>query len=207
MNRGHWIIAWVWLGLLACKSTKQSTPDQQTRSTQTGFETGGLPSWVKSRPMDGGHYYGVGSAIIIPGSSAHFDEARNQALNQIAGEIQTKIESKSLLTRFESDTRLRENYFSEIKAKVNLQIEAYEKVDDATSGSRYYVLYRLNRAEYWRKIEEARMAAIQRAASLVKHGEELLNQGLLLPGMESLFRALKLLEPYADKQMMVQVNG
>lgn len=207
MNRALWIIALVWWILPACKSTKQHTPDKSSSASSSAFENGGLPSWVKSRPKDGGHYYGVGSAIIIPGSSAHFDEARNQALNQIAGEIQTKIESKSLLTRFESDTRLRENYFTEIKAKVNVQVEAYEKVDDANSGSRYYVLYRLNRAEYWRKIEEARMAAIQRAASLVKHGEELLNQGLLLPGMQSLFRALKLLEPYADKQLTVQVNG
>ncbi len=207
MNRVLWITACVGLCLLACKSTKQHIPDKTSSTSSDPFEKGTLPAWVKARPMDGSHYYGVGSAILIPGSSAHFDEARNQALHQIAGEIQTKIESKSLLTRFESDTRLRENYFTEIKAKVNLQVEAYEKVDDATSGSRYYVLYRLNRAEYWRKIEEARSAAIQRAAALVKHGDDLLNQGLLLPGMQSLFQALKLLEPYADKQLMAQING
>ena len=66
---------------------------------ELGSETSShaIPEWFLQKPTSESYYYGLGSELNAGNPELAFDNARKKALRDIATEIETKIESNSIL--------------------------------------------------------------------------------------------------------------
>jgi hypothetical protein len=161
-----------------------------------------LPDWLKTKPMMRGYYVGVGQARILPGSQDHVKSARQIALKDLASEIQVQVSATSILGRMENDSRLRENFMSEIRLKTDLLIEDFELFDQYEDGSRYAVLYRIDRDAYWAKKKAKKDNAIQRTWQSILDGRDAWSEGDIRNALNRYLEGLMTLEPFFDETLL-----
>ncbi len=106
------------------------------------------PHWIAQRPADSEYYIGVGhsSKTIHP-----FDYdvvAKQNALEDLAGEISVNVRANSVLSQTENPDGFSESYRSQIRTQSNLELEGFEVCDTWEDDERFYVLYRLSKAEW-----------------------------------------------------------
>lgn len=129
----------------SCSGSKKV---QETESKKT-------PHWVDRRPADSDYYIGVGrsSKTIHP---FDFDVvAKQNALEDLAGEISVNVRANSVLSQTEDPTGFSESYRSQVRTQSNLELEGFEVYDTWEDDQRFYVLYRLSKAE-WAAAQQAK---------------------------------------------------
>ena len=144
------------IGFIGGCTSKKAATDLGSQMNQPT-----IPDWFLQKPISDAYYYGIGSELIAGNPELAFENARKKALRDIATEIETKLESNSILSRFGNSDQVRDVYLSEIRTRTSVQIEGHELVKSKESGQRLYVLYRLDRAAYWASIQESRSVKSQ----------------------------------------------
>jgi len=162
-----------------------------------------IPDWFLQKPASDSYYYGIGSELIAGNPELAFENARKKALRDIATEIETKIESNSILSRFGNSDQVRDVYLSEIRTRTSVQIEGHELVQTKESGSRLYVLYRLDRAAYWAMVKEKKLAALVQANRILELSRQQAQKGQFVASINQALVGLRLLEPYADQSTLL----
>lgn len=194
MQRTFWffIVLVSWLGV-AC-SVQKNQINQASDSAANA-----IPDWFLQKPSSESFYYGIGTELIAGNPELAFENARKKALRDIATEIETKVESNSILSRFGNSDQVRDVYLSEIRTRTSVQIEGHELVQSKESGSRIYVLYRLDRAAYWASVQQKKQAALAQANRFLELARQQAEQGQFLSSMSQALLGLQVLEPYADQ--------
>jgi hypothetical protein len=174
---------------------------------ELGSETSShaIPEWFLQKPTSESYYYGLGSELNVGNPELAFDNARKKALRDIATEIETKIESNSILSRFGNSDQVRDVYLSEIRTRTSVQIEGYELVKTKESGSRLYVLYRLDRAAYWASVQQKKQAALTQAHRFLELARQQSEKGQFKSAVSQALLGLRVLEPYADQSTVLSV--
>jgi len=197
--------------ILACSFLFSSVActGKKKREAQTQINVGNpqspalskLPAWVRTKPQMRGYYVGVGQARILPGNNDHVQAARQIALKDLASEIQVNIASTSILARMETDSRFRESYMSEIRAKTELELENFEVYDTFEGDQIYAIMYRLDRDAYWARIRARREQALTRAWQAVLDGREAWNNGDAPNALARYVSGMMELEPFFDQEL------
>jgi hypothetical protein len=143
----------------------------QKKTTATVVEENPRPGWVRQKPTENMYYHGVGFAYKVPGRDDHHQIARNNALNDLSGEISIEISNQSLLYQVESDQRVRETYKSTIMSSSNARLEGYELVSVWENEREIWNYYRLSKSEYERIQREKRRKAIEMSVAQFKTAE------------------------------------
>ena len=92
------------ISLLGCKS-KKNLSESEISSKKS-------PEWVSQRPISSSYYVGIGVASILKNPTDYASIAKNNALNDLASEIEVKINSNSVLYNLEQNSKYREDYLS-----------------------------------------------------------------------------------------------
>ena len=129
----HLVYALIALSFLGCASTS-------SKKTVTG-----RPAWMDNRPVNGNYFYGIGSALKKGSADRYRNEAREKALSEIAGLINSKISSDMVLYKVEDRFGVREMLQNRVKSQSNEFLEGYEFVDAYEDEIRYYSFYRLSK--------------------------------------------------------------
>lgn len=166
---------------------------------------GNPPAWVKAKPVDNDYYIGISSALT---TEKNFQQvARDKALGDLIGEINIEIESSSLLNRQEIDEQYSESFRQDIKSTAVAQLEGHEMVDSYNDGERYWVYYRLNKAEYEKLMQKRLSDAINQAYGYWVKGLQAEKAGQLVDAMDLYLSGLSTIEEYANRRLPVDHQG
>jgi hypothetical protein len=180
----------------------------QNKKTEVVSESAShaVPDWFLQKPISESYYYGIGAELIAGNPELAFENARKKALRDIAAEIETKIESNSILSRFGNSDQVRDVYLSEIRTRTSVQIEGHELVKTKEAGGRVYVLYRLDRSAYWASIQQKKQAALGQSYQFLELARQQASRGQYVSSVSQALLGLRILEPYADQSTLLSVS-
>ncbi len=182
--------------LVGCGSQQQATTKLVDENPR--------PSWVRQKPISPAYYHGIGFAYKIPGRDDHTQMARNNALNDLAGEISVNISSQSLLYQVESNQRVRDTYKSTILSSSNASLEGYELVGVWENEREVWNFYRLSKAEHERIQREKRQKAVDMAVAQWERAEREPDPMRRFTGYVSALDAIKV---YLGEPLTADING
>ena len=162
------------------------------------------PSWVRQKPISPGYFHGVGFAYKIPGRDDHAQMARNNALNDLAGEISVEISAQSLLFQSESNQRVRDTYKSTIMSSTNASLEGYELVGVWENEREIWNFYRLSKSEHARIQREKRDKATEMSVLQWQRAEKEADPLRRFIGYVSALDAVK---EYLGEPLSTEVDG
>ena len=97
--------------IYAC-SPRVQTPDAEASK----------PSWLKDEPYRDGYYTGIGHSIK-DGTNNYIQSAKKSALDDLVSQIKVNVASTSILSFFETDKKIREDYEQIIKTTAADELE------------------------------------------------------------------------------------
>lgn len=121
------------------------------------------PGWMDARPVNSHYYFGIGSALKKGSADRYRNQARENALSEMAGQINTQISSNMVLYKVEDRFGVREMLQNRIKAQSNEFLEGYEFMDQWEDETRYYTIYRLSKTVYEQNKEKRKKIAAEGA--------------------------------------------
>ncbi len=164
------------------------------------------PTWMKSKPVESGYYIGVGSAKKVGTVQEYSENAKRDALTNLAQEISVKISATSVLHTIETETGFDENFDQIIRISTDDYLEGFEPVDFYENESSYWVYYRISKATYVEKKELKKQQALEAAKLKYLAGtkEEQHNAReaitFYLQGLQSLYN-------YLGEETQMEING
>ncbi len=188
-------ILWLFLLISAC-SPKVRTPDPDELK----------PAWLKTQPYQDGYYTGIGHSIK-DGTNNYVQAARKSALDDLISQIRVNVSSTSVLSVFETDYKLREQYEQIIQTSVADEIQEFEMVDAWEDANNYWVYYRLSISRYRQIKEEQKRNATTLATDYLKKARdaEAANERLMAIGFY--FQAFRSLEKYLNEAIRTNIDG
>ena len=110
------------------------------------------PEWIESQQNAENYWFGVGSVEKPFYGDDIREEARNQALNEIASQISVYISSSFEQVITEHNFSLDEFATSVVKTRVDNKLLNIEIVDSYENKNRYYLLAKLSQTKYYEAI-------------------------------------------------------
>ncbi|APF19466.1 hypothetical protein Calab_3759 [Caldithrix abyssi DSM 13497] len=165
------------------------------------------PDWIENRPLVKGYYVGIGYASKIEHPTDYHKVAMDNALSNLASEIQINISSQTVQKVLERAGILQDEFKSYVQSSTKAELEGYELVDKWENDLEYWVYYRLSRKKY-EALKNARLAKaralavdmLQRARSAEENGK--IDRALLF-----YFQALPPIEKYLGEPLQTEING
>lgn len=163
------------------------------------------PSWLKDQPYREGYYTGIGHSKK-DGAHNYIQAAKKSALDDLASQIKVNIASTSILSFFETDKNIREEYEQIIKTTTADELEEFELADAWEDGENYWVYYQLSIARYRQIKEEQKRNATLLARDYYSKGLEAEESGQRLQAIGFYFQAFRSLEKYLGEAIRVTVG-
>jgi len=164
------------------------------------------PSWVSNRPISSSYYVGIGLAQKAPGVN-HQRMAKENALSDLASEIEVNVKSNSLLYTLEREYKFEQEFRETIKTQTNLDLEDFEIVDSWEDQNAYWVYYRLDKATYRANQEKKKETAQQLGLDFLSKAQSAENSGQFATAADHYLRGIQALEEFANEEMKVSYAG
>ena len=165
------------------------------------------PDWVKERPIENEYYIGIGSARKEKGSNDHIQLAKDDALKNLASEIEITISSEVVSSVIEKSGILEDELRARIVSTTQAELEDYKLVDTWEDKKTYWIYYRLARDTYklnrMKKIEKATALSLD----LYEKAKESRSEGDITKSMTFYLQALKPSESYLTEPLLVEYEG
>lgn len=163
------------------------------------------PSWLKDQPYRDGYYTGIGHSLK-DGSNNYIQAAKKSALDDLASQIKVNVASTSILSFFETDLKMREEYEQIIKTTAADELQEFELVDAFEDGTNYWVYYQLSISRYRQIKEEQKRNATVLATDYYKKGLDAEQAGQRLQAISFYFQAFRSIEKYLGEAIRVTVG-
>jgi hypothetical protein len=180
--------------LISACSARVQAPDANAR-----------PSWLKDQPYREGYYTGIGHSLK-DGTNNYIQAAKKSALEDLASQIKVNVSSTSVLSFFEKDLKVREEYEQIIKTSAADELEEFELVDAWEDATNYWVYYQLSISRYLQIKEEQKRNATTLAKDYYLKGVEAAKAGERLQAIGFYFQALRSMEKYLGEAIKVTVD-
>ena len=102
--------------LLSACSSRVHVPDAEALK----------PAWLKDQPYRSGYYTGIGHSLK-DGSNNYIQVAKKSALDDLVSQIKVNVASTSVLSFFETDLKMREEYEQIIKTTAADELQEARK--------------------------------------------------------------------------------
>ena len=163
------------------------------------------PAWVTSQPTDANAYIGIGFAPLK--DSDYIQKATQNALNDIALQIATHIESNSFMHTVDIDGKSRELFEDKIKSSVVSYLEGQKLVDSYQNERNYYVYYSLDKAAYEHTIQKHKRTAISTGLDYYNKAQQALDANSLVTAVQLLGKGLEAVTPWLFLDLSTTVDG
>ncbi len=164
-----------------------------------------MPSWVKQRPVNKFYYIGIGSAE--KDSSEYRQKAKDNALQDLASEIQVNISSEFIQNITEKSGLMEEDVRSQVQSSTKAFLEGYELVDAWEDAQTYWVYYRLSKEEYQKKKAERQAKASALALDTYSRAEAMRTQNKTVSALRLYMQALAQLSGLLTERLEASYNG
>lgn len=166
-----------------------------------------VPAWVSSQLSDPDYYFGVGSAPLDKRNHTHIEEAKKDALNELASEISVQIFSSNVLVSVVRNDELKDEFNSLIRARVVADIEGYELVDTYQDRKNYWSLYRLSKQRYAQQQQRKRADAVENARFQYVQAVDAQVQSNYRQAVVAYTKAIDALKAYLNESHLVTIAG
>ena len=183
------------LVILSACSPKVQAPDPEALK----------PEWLKTTPYQDGYYTGIGHSVK-DGSNNYIQSAKKSALDDLVSQIKVNVSSTSVLSQFEIDRKLQEQYEQIIQTTAADEIEEFELVDAWEDPTNYWVYYRLSIARYRQIKEEQKRNATILATDYLQKARLAEKNGERLQAMSFYFQAFRSVEKYLGEAIRVNID-
>lgn len=176
------------------------------KSTRQATATKKQPAWVTQRPVSSLYYVGIGYAE----KNNHRDytqAAKKNALQDLLGEIKVTVSSNSLLSQYEQNNAISQQFFSDIKVNIEGSIEDFEVVDAYETKTGYWIYYRLDKAKYELAQRRKMEAAIEKALDYLNAADRLNIESDFSQIFRLRVKALAALQNYANNNLEAIYRG
>jgi len=163
------------------------------------------PAWVKQRPVDTNYYTGIGSALLQ--KENYLQEAKTNALNDLASEINTNVSGVTINSLMETNAVTQEDFRSQVVASTQAELEGFELVDSWKDSNRYWVYYRLSKVLYHDSKEKKLQACVNQALTYYDTANAYLNSNQIILALDSYFKALNPVAKYITEPLQVDYQG
>lgn len=163
------------------------------------------PSWLKDQPYRDGYYTGIGHSIK-DGSNNYIQSAKKSALDDLVSQIKVNVASTSILSFFETNQKIREDYEQIIKTTAAEELEEFELVDAWEDEGNYWVYYQLSISRYHQIKEEQKRNATLLAKDYYSKGLEAERAGQDLQAISFYFQAFRSIEKYLGEAIRTTVG-
>ena len=163
------------------------------------------PSWLKDQPYRDGYYTGIGHSLK-DGTNNYIQVAKRSALDDLASQIKVNVASTSILSFFETDLKMREEYEQIIKTTAADELQEFELVDAYEDGTNYWVYYQLSIARYRQIKEQQKRDATLLAQDFYQKGLDAERAGQRLQAISFYFQAFRSIEKYLGEAIRVTVG-
>ena len=180
--------------IYAC-SPRVQTPDAEASK----------PSWLKDEPYRDGYYTGIGHSIK-DGTNNYIQSAKKSALDDLVSQIKVNVASTSILSFFETDKKIREDYEQIIKTTAADELEEFELVDAWEDAGNYWVYYQLSISRYQQIKEEQKRNATLLAKDYYSKGLEAEKAGQRLQAISFYFQAFRSIEKYLGEAIRTNIG-
>ena len=157
------------------------------------------PAWVTSHPTDDNSYIGIGFAPLK--DPDYIKKATQNALNDIALQIATRIESNSFMHTVDIDGKSRELFEDKIKSSVVSYLEGQKLVDSYQNDRNYYVYYSLDKAQKHKR------NAISTGLDYYNKAMQAMDANSLVNAVQLLGKGLEAVTPWLFMDLTTTVNG
>ena len=181
--------------LLSACSSRLHAPDPEALK----------PSWLRGEPYRDGYYTGIGHSSK-DGTNNYIQAANKSALDDLVSQIKVNVASTSILSFFETEKKIREEYEQIIKTTAADELEEFEFVDAWEDGENYWVYYQLSISRYRQIKEEQKRNATLLAKDYYGKGLEAENSGQRLQAISFYFQAFRSIENYLGDAIRVTVG-
>lgn len=181
--------------LICACSAKVHAPDSEALK----------PSWLKDQPYRDGYYTGIGHSIK-DGSNNYIQSAKKSALDDLVSQIKVNVASTSILSFFETNQKIREDYEQIIKTTAADELEEFELVDAWEDANNYWVYYQLSISRYHQIKEEQKRNATLLAKDYYAKGMEAERSGQRLQAISFYFQAFRSIEKYLGEAIRTTVG-
>lgn len=152
------------------------------------------PLWVTKRPVSDKVYIGIGMSNLNDGD--YIDVAKANAFADIASQIATKIDSKSVLQTVDLDGKSRQLFEEKIKNSMVAWIEGVEIKESYTGNGKYYVYCTLDKKLYKKNVEARRKDAVEKGLDYLQKGHEAVMEMNLAQAALIYAKGLEAVEPW-----------
>lgn len=163
------------------------------------------PSWLKDQPYRNGYYTGIGHSQK-DGSNNYIQAAKKSALDDLVSQIKVNVSSTSVLSFFETDKKIREQYEQIIKTTAADEIQEFELIDAWEDAGNYWVYYQLSIARYQQIKEEQKRNATLLAKDFYNKGRDSEKSGERLQAIGFYFQAFRSIEKYLGEAIRVTID-
>lgn len=163
------------------------------------------PGWLKDQPYRDGYYTGIGHSIK-DGTNNYIQAAKKSALDDLVSQIKVNVASTSILSFFETDQKIREDYEQIIKTTAAEEIEEFELVDAWEDERNYWVYYQLSISRYQQIKEEQKRNATILARDFYVKGTEAEEAGNPLQAIGFYFQAFRSMEKYLGDAIRITLG-
>lgn len=160
---------------------------------------------MKDQPYRDGYYTGIGHSQK-DGTNNYIQAAKKSALDDLVSQIKVNVSSTSVLSFFETDKKIQEEYEQIIKTTAADEIQEFELVDAWEDGNNYWVYYQLSIARYRQIKEEQKRNATLLAKDYFNKGIESEKAGGRLQAISFYFQAFRSIEKYLGEAIRVTVG-
>jgi len=158
------------------------------------------PSWINKRPLINSRFVGIGFCDKSSGNN-YQNEAKKNALFDLASEIKVDISSNSILYTVQNNNQFNENFNSLIKLSSNDNLEGYKLVDTYDNGKQYWVYYELDKQEYGNRKATKKQLNIEKAINLIALSFNDEKEGNFTGSLKKRIQSFGILSPYLNEEL------
>ena len=165
------------------------------------------PSWVKTRPHSKEHYIGIAFASKSQYPQKYRQIAKDEALRDLASEIQVNISAEFLHRIAEQGGMLEDEMRSLVKSKTQANLKGYDLVDSWEDKARYWVYYRLSKKEYTRRYKERKKKITALARDLYFKAKKSEHLKDISSALRYSVQALAVLDEFLGEPLQISYKG
>lgn len=163
------------------------------------------PTWVSLHPTDDNSYIGIGFAALE--EPDYIKKATQNALNDIAMQIATRIEANSFMHTVDIDGKSKELFENKIKSSIISYLEGQKLVDSYQNERNYYVYYSLDKAAYESTMQKHKKNAINIGLDYYNKAMQALDINSLVIAVQLLGKGLEAVAPWLFLDLSITIDG
>ena len=163
------------------------------------------PVWIENYPYNSDYYIGIGYST--KSNDDYENEARNNAINEIASQIEISISSETIHKLIEKNGRIDELLKKQIQTSTKQSLEQVEIVDKHENNNEYWVYCRLSKEKYKRQKQIELDKAINNSLDLLARARESEKENSISKALSQYIESLKPIEKYLNEPLEVKFSN